>query len=166
MEISPKLPGADLAQLQSVRPPQRAGETAAAAPAGGVEPDVRVSISAEARAAEEAARTRTLLPGGAVTAPEALESADPVTAPAPVERLREPVAATATQDVAAGRLASPGGEAGVSRPAEPAAAQGAREGLREPDAASAANSQAVQLYRENAARAVGQPVAAPIRASA
>lgn len=174
MEISSKLPGVDLAQLQSARPPQRVGQDSAGLASNGggassAESDVRVSISAEARAADEIGRAATLQQTVAVTAPAAPEEAEPVSAPESVARGEAPVSASATQPGDTLRAAAPESGLTASRPAETAAAvaqQGSGRRAPEPDAPSAANSQAVQLYLENASRTNSQPAVAPIRASA
>jgi len=174
MEISSKLPGVDLAQLQSARPPQRAGQDGAGpasngAVASSAESDVRVSISAEARAADEIARAATPQQTVAVTAPVAPEESEPVSAPESVARTETPVSASAAQPGDTRRAADPESGLTAGRSAETAVAVAQQVSGRrapEPDAPSAANSQAVQLYLENASRTNTQPAVAPIRASA
>lgn len=158
MELSSKLPGVELAQLQSLRQPQRSGQEA-----GGPqrvelptreEAGVQVTISPAARAAADALRAQSAEQVGGVAGPVAAETPDPVTAPS------RAAASAPTASAAAADTPPPAEAAARGEPAAtPAPAQ-------QPDGPTAASSQALQLYLENSARPVGQPGVAPIRASA
>lgn len=167
MEISSQRSAVDLAQLQSLRQPQRGGQDVGrqdeTETAGPDESGVRVTISVGARAAEEVGRVAAQ-ELEAATAPEV---ADPVTAAAPAVRPEAPAVSTAAQPDVANREVGTAENVAAGRPTDaPAGGQAPRDAAREPDAPSVANNQAVQLYLQNAARATGQPTVAPVRASA
>lgn len=175
MEISANLPG--IGQTQPLRAPQK--PEGPVAPPPSVErreaetADVRVSISAQARAAEAIEREAGPEQAAAaqVNRVPAAESADPV---ASAERLEAPRAAESASAAEPGReAAAPQGGSPAVRSDAPARAperaeQDARaQGqAREPDAPSAAKNPAVELYLSNAAAPQTRPPVAPIRASA
>lgn len=172
MEISSRLSGADLTTLQTARQPQRGGAETPAETRGGVQTaetqGVRVTLSAEARAAEQVNRPEVAAP---VSAPAT--AAAPVEAPDAASRLEAPVAsADAPVAVTASPTTTSASQAGPasSRPAAPEgnapAAQVGTAPVAEPDAPTASASAAVQLYRENQRQPDDRPPVSEIRASA
>lgn len=166
MEIASKLPGVELAQLQSLRQPQRSGQQAGGPQRAELptpeETGVQVTISPAGRAAAEVVRTESPEQAGAVVAPGRAETPDPVTAAqqaAPEQNTVSSVATPVQGQPAAAPLRS-AEAAARGAPAQPPAAES------RPDASSAAGNQAVQLYLENSTRPAGQPAVAAIRASA
>lgn len=156
MVTANELTSVDTARVQAPQLQPR-GDTATQrnAPPPAAE-DVRVSISAEARAAQESARIAAPVQGSdATTAPDETTSANPVRAASSTDRPRTAESATATPTATAqGALAE-------------RASTAARDAEQEPDAASAAGRSATQLYLENAARPDNQgPAPSGLRTSA
>ncbi|MBI1907610.1 MAG: hypothetical protein HYS20_15440 [Rhodocyclales bacterium] len=160
MVTANELTGVDSARIQAPRLQPR-GETAtqrnSPLPAG---EDVRVSISAEARAAQEAARTAAPVQGpDATTTADETTSANPVQAASSTDRLRTGESATATPATTA--------QDALAERANAAPAADVRDAGQEPDAASAAGRSATQLYLENATRPDNQaPAPSGLRTSA
>lgn len=124
-----------------------AGQRNAPSPAA---EDVRVSISAEARAAQESARTTAPVQGpNDTTSPAEAGSANPVQAASRNEGLRTTDSATASPAANA--------QSALAERANAAPTAAARDTGQEPDAASAAGRSATQLYLENANRPDNQP---------
>ncbi|HRQ47088.1 MAG TPA: hypothetical protein PK725_09060 [Rhodocyclaceae bacterium] len=124
--------------------------------------DVQVSISAEARAAEQAARLAAPDQVSAAQAVAGTQSSAPVQASTAADTVSATASATAT----------PAAQAEAARAdrttsaAEPAQAAANLQRPRDPDASSAEGNQAVQLYLANATRPDNQPTASVIRESA
>ena len=161
MDTSMRLPAADTTALQSPRLPQRQSGLETARESGTPEaaPGVQVSISEQGRAAEQAARLET------PAVPTETAQAVPVTASA--------AAAATTQTVSS--VATPGPAADPARAQQPAQNPSAEargvstaevQSDQRPDSASAATSQSVQLYLENASIPSGQSGSSAVRTSA
>lgn len=157
------LSNVDAGALQSARPQLRP-EAGEGRPQGNEAPrqDIQVSISAEARAAEQAARLAAPDQASAAQAVAGTQSAAPVQAPT----------AGDTASAAASASAVPAAQAETARaerttgnavpPQPPANPQRPRE----PDASSVEGNQAVQLYLDNATRPDNQPAPSVIRETA
>lgn len=160
MVTANELTSVDTARVQAPQLQPR-GDTATQrnAPPPAAE-DVRVSISAEARAAQESARIAAPVQGSdATTAPDETTSANPVRAASSTDRPRTAESATATPPATA--------QGALAERASTAPATAARDAEQEPDAASAAGRNATQLYLENAARPDNQgPAPSGLRTSA
>ncbi|BAL25739.1 hypothetical protein [Azoarcus sp. KH32C] len=158
MEISNSLASADLSQLQRTLQPQRPERPPQARAQEAEQADLSVTISDQARAAQQL--DATVAASGAAAA----ETAPPVDAPPRSERADEVHAGAGgnTPPLPPG-LAVRAEHASATSPADPAAP---RTPSRQPDEATAAGNQAVQLYLANAAQPENRPRTAPIRASA
>lgn len=157
------LSNVDAGALQPARPQLRP-EAGDARPQGNevARQDIQVSISAEARAAEQAARLAAPDQTSAAQAVAGTQSAAPVQAPTTGDAASATPSASAvpaTQAEAARAERTTGREA-VAQP--PANAQLARE----PDASSVEGNQAVQLYLDNATHPDNQPAPSVIRETA
>ncbi len=140
--------------------PLRAQPRAETAPPAAPGQDVRVTLSAEARAAEQNARIAGPDQGAATQG-----AADPASA-SPVQ----PSAAATRSDAAAGAVSIPAtqGESGMAAGLAPARDDLAAnlQAPREPDAPTSEGNQAVQLYLENAVRPDNRPAPSALRDSA
>lgn len=173
MEISSRLSGADLTGLQTARQPQRAGQETPAETPGGVQTaeaqGVRVTLSAEARAAEQASRPEIAAP---VSAPPT--AAAPIEASDAASRLEAPVASVDAPVAAAESPTTPSaapqpGPASRRAEAPEGNATTAQVGTApavEPDGPTASANAAVELYRENQRQPDDRPPVSEIRASA
>jgi hypothetical protein len=165
MVTANELSSVDISRLQTPQLQPR-GESAAQRnlppPAG---EDVRVSISAEARAAQESARTTAPVQGPeATTATEETTSANPVQAASNTDSLRTAESATATPAANAQEALA---DRANAVPANANAAAGVRDAEQAPDAASAVGRSATELYLENANRPDNQaPAPSGLRTSA
>lgn len=160
MVTANELTSADTARVQAPQLQPR-GDTASQrnAPPPAAE-DVRVSISAEARAAQETARTAAPVqaPNDPTPANETA-SANPVQAASRTDNLRTTDSATASPTTTA--------QGALAERASTTPAANVRDAEQEPDAASAAGRSATQLYLENAARPDNQaPAPSGLRTSA
>ncbi|MBC9071150.1 hypothetical protein IAI53_04175 [Thauera sp. CAU 1555] len=161
MDTSITLANASTAPLQTTRPlPPRGEEREATPGAPAAAPEsTQVNISAEARAAEQAARSAGVPPAAAPVAQAA--SADPVQASSATQRAEATPSATARPAAAA---ESANAARAVGAPAESPAGGSAPAG--QPDAPTTAASPAAQLYLDNAGRPETQPTPSAVRTSA
>lgn len=158
MVTANELTSVDTARLQAPQLQPRADTAGQRNPPPPATEGVRVSISAEARAAQETARTAAPVQAPDDPTPaDVTASANPVQAASRSDSLRTTDSATAAPAAAAqDALAERASAAGATSAAE-----------QEPDAASAAGRSATQLYLENAARPDNQtPAPSSLRTSA
>lgn len=158
MDTSMRMPGMSPAMLPGTGSAQSdSGGLATPASQSAPAPGVQVTISPEARAAEEAARvTAAAQTSEAPAAPQGgAQSANPVQAAVTEQRTEATVSATSVPAANA--------EADIAQRAN-AAPQALQS--EAPDASSGESSQALQLYLENAVRPDNQPARSAIRETA
>ena len=150
----------DAGALQAARPQLRP-EADDARQQGNAAPrqDVQVSISAEARAAEQAARLAAPDQASAAPAVGGTLSAAPVQPPTAGDAASAAASASAAPTAQA-ETARAERTTGSAVPAQPPANP---QRPREPDASSVEGNQAVQLYLDNATRPDNQPAPSMIR---
>ncbi|MBR0568504.1 hypothetical protein J5J83_20465 [Azoarcus sp. L1K30] len=162
MDSALRISAVDTSAVQSARQAALPGEarTVSDPRAAGEQASAQVSISAEGRAAEQAAIAAAQSPDAAVAAAQV----EVVAPPANAESSRSLESAVATPGPATGASRSERGEVEATEGrAETTAEARSRS---EPDAASSANRPAVELYLDNASRSNAQPAPSTVRVSA
>jgi uncharacterized membrane protein len=124
--------------------------------------DVQVSISAEARAAEQAARLAA--PGQ--VAPAQAVAGTQSSAPVQASTAADTVSATASATATPAAQAEAARADRATSAAEPAQTAANLQRPRDPDTSSTEGNQAVELYLANATRPDNQPTSSVIRESA
>lgn len=162
MDSSLRIPAVSTSAVQSARQTSLQGEarTVSDPRATDEQASAQVSISAEGRAAEQAAMAAVQSPATAVAPPQTEVVAPPANAGS--SRSLESAVATPGPATGASRFERGEVEATEAR-AETTAEARSRS---EPDAASSANRPAVELYLDNASRSNAQPAPSTVRVSA
>ena len=166
METSMRLPAVNSSAVQSLSQTERTGSSRMTqdrqeASAPQAQSSVQVSISAEARAAEQAASLRATPaePQGPTAQPQAVS---PASTAQPVREL-ESAAATSAAPEAQPNSAS---QTGMRASEERSEGESGSRDQRAQDAASATNRPAMEMYLENSSRPSSQAAPSTVRASA